>query len=105
VVYASSVGTDEGYNYPYGFDIRDGEKRWDAGQSLGGGGFPILMQGNGIWMMSSGSTASVVTESKDTGQEIWSYDLSHGVGGSAFAADGNRVFVATGDSVCAHPVF
>lgn len=105
VVYSCSVDKD-GNAYPYGIDIRNGKKRWETWTAQVSAGFPILMQGNGIWLMSGDTVRSTVTTlRKDSRDEIWTYDLNDAVADVAFAADGNRVFVASGDAVHALPVF
>ncbi|MEU0007356.1 PQQ-binding-like beta-propeller repeat protein [Streptomyces sp. NPDC006314] len=99
LLYASAC---DDYGHPYGFDVQDGKQQWDGRLALTSNDQPILAQGNGVWLL-DGST--VKTLSKDTAREVWSYELEGGDDDVAFAADGNRVFVASAGSLYALPVF
>lgn len=114
IVYSTACDS-EGDAEPYGYDVSDGKERWEAGQALQAGDFPILRQGNGVWLIDAGSAPSVkATDTAAMAKEIWSYSLSGPLGnlgftsdaGSlTFAADGNRVFVTNGETLYALPVF
>ncbi|MBL1108050.1 protein kinase [Streptomyces sp. 5-8] len=91
------------YGYPYGFALPAGKQRWDAGLAVNGNDHPIVLQGNGVWLL-DGST--VRTVSKDDASEVWSYEIPFADDDDvAFTAAGNRVFLANAGSLKALPVF
>ncbi|MFJ2728191.1 PQQ-binding-like beta-propeller repeat protein [Streptomyces collinus] len=104
MVYATAC-EHEGYAEAYGFDVRTGTRRWQGGTAMGVADLPILQQGHGLWLMDNGGPPTVRTASMDTSDEIWSYELPDGEHNVTFAAQGNRVFVTSGGSLRALPVF
>lgn len=89
----------------YGFDS-GGEQLWEAGLALSAGDYPILQQGNGVWLMDGGGYPRVETTDKtNRATATWTYDLHDDAEDIAFAASGNRVFVASGSTLYALPVF
>ncbi|MET7290078.1 serine/threonine-protein kinase [Streptomyces sp. NPDC005573] len=102
LVYSCASDRDSGM--PYGFDVRTGKRSWDGGIASQTGDYPVLLQGNGVWIMDDGSRPTLRTMSTaPQAREIWSYELSGGE--AAFAADGNRVFARCDAALWALPVF
>ncbi|MEU6510621.1 protein kinase [Streptomyces sp. NPDC046942] len=85
-------------------DIRSGKDKWIS--TSGGQDSPVLVQGSGAWVIDAdvGSGSTVHTMSLRDGSEIWHYEFSWQIG-LTLAADGNRVFVTSGNSLYAFPVF
>ncbi|WP_225823245.1 protein kinase domain-containing protein [Streptomyces naphthomycinicus] len=102
-----SIGCDtQGYGYPKAFDVRTGKKQWEAGVAVTSNDHPVLRQGNGVWFLDPEPTATVTTTgTEDDAREAWSYELTEKGDTTAFTAAGNRVFVASGNSVYTLPVF
>jgi outer membrane protein assembly factor BamB len=97
-VYATSSGNATR------LDIRTGEDKWMS--SAGGQDSPVLVQGSSAWVIDAdvGSGSTVHTMSIKDGSEIWHYEFSWQLG-LTLAADGNRAFVTSSNSLYAFPVF
>ncbi|GGS87801.1 protein kinase domain-containing protein [Streptomyces cinerochromogenes] len=105
VLYALGCDT-QGYGFPMAFDVRSGKKRWEAGVAVTSNDHPVVRQGHGVWFLDPEPVPTVTTTGTEKdARETWSYKLGSTDDSAAFAAAGNRVFVASGSSLYALPVF
>ncbi|NED37385.1 serine/threonine-protein kinase [Streptomyces sp. SID8499] len=73
---------------------------WEPGDNTA----PVLVQGNGVWMIDEKLNGEVNTVNVETGQQAWTFPLP-AKEGNTLAVDGNRAFLRSGASLCALPVF
>jgi serine/threonine protein kinase/outer membrane protein assembly factor BamB len=86
--------------FPERLSIRDGRTIWTSRED----GSPVLVQGNGVWMINDAYKTEVNAVNVENGWPGWTYELPaaklHGL-----AVGGNRAFVRNGNLLCALPVF
>ncbi|MFG2358141.1 protein kinase [Streptomyces sp. NPDC048521] len=89
--------------FPERHGTGDGSETWTS-RSDGSSDSPVLVQGNGVWMIDHSYKTEVNAVNVADGYPGWTYELPeaehHGI-----AVDGNRAFVRNDALLCALPVF